>query len=261
MPMPPPLLLLLLLPLLLLAPPAEGSFVLLEPETYKANFVEGWPGPYANGTNAGLVNESVWDWATSNLPLFESSDRDVTDAYYFRAKTYHAHMNPTLYVDQPVVVSEFGAAVHWGGPYGSINAAAGHHISEGRWIRDRVAMDSNIKFWLGSMASGNDQTTPHYANGTRGESGGTPYSEWVLTAVLKRSEVLGAFTLGKDRAGAEVAMAAVLDGMVEWWETRTLQTRLDCAMARANEDAGAETCYAAAPGKFDYPFCYISDDG
>ena len=34
-------------------------------------------------------------------------------------------MNPTEYVDQPVIVSEFGAAVHWGGPYGSINAAAG----------------------------------------------------------------------------------------------------------------------------------------
>jgi hypothetical protein len=54
----------------------------------------------------------------------------------------------------PVVVSEFGAAVHWGGPYGSINAAAGHHISEGRWIRERAPMDSNIKFWLGSMAGG-----------------------------------------------------------------------------------------------------------
>ena len=57
-------------------------------------------------------------------------------------------MNPTEYVDMPILVSEFGAAVHWGGPYGTINAAAGHHISEGRWIRDPMPMDSNIKFWV-----------------------------------------------------------------------------------------------------------------
>ena len=66
-------------------------------------------------------------------------------------------MIPTDYVDQPVVVSEFGSAVSWGGPYGSINAAAGHHISEGRWIRDPIPMHSNSKFWLGSMAGGNEQ--------------------------------------------------------------------------------------------------------
>ena len=52
-------------------------------------------------------------------------------------------------------------------------------------------MDSNTKFWLGSMAAGNDQLTPHYANGSRGKGGSTPYSEWVLTAAAKRAEVLG----------------------------------------------------------------------
>ena len=40
-------------------------------------------------------------------------------------------------------------------------------------------------------AGGNDQLTPHYANGSRGKGGSTPYSEWVLTAAAKRAEVLG----------------------------------------------------------------------
>lgn len=199
--------------------------------------------------------------ATSQLPLFESSDKEMTDAYWFRAKTYHAHMNPTDYVDQPIVVSEFGSAVHWGGPYGSINAAAGHHISEGRWIRDRMPMDSLIKFWLGSMSVGNEQTTPHFANGTRGKVGSTPYSEWVITAVKKRAEVTGDFSLGNDKDDTPVEMNAVLSGMVDWWERRTLQTRLDCQMAQKNGDRGAEACASAAPGTFQYPFCYISDDG
>eukprot|EP01047_Picozoa_sp_COSAG01_P054478 COSAG01_NODE_5954_length_3937_cov_7.762376_9_plen_196_part_00 len=159
----------MMLRLLLLTSATHAAFVALEPQTFRHHFVEGWPGPYANGTGAGEINQSTFEWVSENLPLFETSDVDMQSAYYFRAKTYHSHMNPTSYVDQPVIVSEFGAAVHWGGPYGSINAASGHHISEGRWIRDPMPMDSNIKFWLGSMAGGNDQLTPHYANGSRGK--------------------------------------------------------------------------------------------
>lgn len=74
--------------------------------------------------------------------------------------------------------------------------------------------------------------------------GSTPYSEWVLSAVARRSEVTGEFSLGSDRHGRPLDMAAVLDGMVRWWEARTVQTRLDCAMARANDNPGAEDCGA-----------------
>eukprot|EP00729_Bicosta_minor_P011253 gene11253-10867_t len=247
---------------------AASDFVLLEPETYHGNFVEGWPGPYINGTGAGEINETVFRWATENLPLFETSDADMQAAYYYRAKSYHSHMNPTDYVDQPILVSEFGSAVHWGGPFGTINAAAdrdrspdGHHISEGRWIRDHTPMNSNIKFWLGSMAPGNDQTTPHHADGSKGAGGSTPYTEWIVAATLKRSQVLGEFALGNDMHGKEVDMVDVLDGMSVWWEKRTLQTRLDCQMAQKNNLPGALDCAAAPPGKYDYPFCYITDDG
>jgi hypothetical protein len=244
-----------------LATSCAAEFVLLEPESFRPHFVEGWPGPYSNGSGAGEVNGSSYNWARDNLPLFEASDADMQAAYYYRAKSYRSHMTPTMYVDQPVLVSEFGAAVHWGGPYGTINAAAGHHISEGRWIRDPTAMNSDIKFWLGSMAGGDDALTPHYANGSRGSSGKTPYSEWIVSAVAKRAHVQGAFDLGLDMNGAEIDMHSVLCGMVSWWEARTLQTRLDCAMARNNDDAGAGECAAAAPGKFPYPFCYVIDDG
>ena len=33
----------------------EGAFVLLNPEDYRDGFIEGWPGPYSNGTGAGEV--------------------------------------------------------------------------------------------------------------------------------------------------------------------------------------------------------------
>ena len=64
--------------------------------------------------------------------------------------------------------------------------------------------------------NGNDQLQSHFANGTHGRMGSTPYSEWVITAALKRFQVLGSFGLGSDRDGNEVEMSAVLDGMVGW---------------------------------------------
>jgi hypothetical protein len=44
-----------------------------------------------------------------------------------------------------------------GGAYGTINAAAGHVIHEGRWIADTTVMDGEIRFWFGGH---------HYANGS-----------------------------------------------------------------------------------------------
>jgi len=196
-----------------------------------------------------------------NLPLFESSDPDIENAYYFRSKSYHSHMMPTGYVNMPYVVSEFGRAVHWGGPFGSINAAVGHHISEGRWIRDRHVMDSLIKFWVASMSGGDSQLHPHFKNGTSGKIGSTPYSMWLVTAAEKRARVVGDVELGLDWKGNKVDPAGVLDQMVNWWEARTMQTRLDCAMARQNKDKDWESCPGSSPGTYDYPFCYIIVDG
>lgn len=91
---------------LLLLAPAAAEFLLLEPSAYHENFVEGWPGPYLNGTGAGEVNESTYQWATSNLPLFEVSDADVQATYYYRAKAYKTHLMRTEWADIQYVVSE-----------------------------------------------------------------------------------------------------------------------------------------------------------
>jgi hypothetical protein len=36
--------------------------------------------------------------------------------------------------------------------YGTINAAAGHQITEGRWIRDRNYTAGLVRFWIGSQS-------------------------------------------------------------------------------------------------------------
>ena len=111
--------------------------------------------------------------------------------------------------------SEFGPTVSWGGIYGTINAAAGHHLSEGRWLRDRSYMDGLARFWIGSQAmdqrfpaSGNtssgafEPSIGHFANGTRGNTGSCPYSSWILTGALKVAAVKGDLTLGEDMHGS-----------------------------------------------------------
>lgn len=63
-----------------------AAFVLLDPDNFRdTGFIEGWPGPYGNGTGAGKVNESSYLWAKSNLPFFETSDPDIQvfiDSFY-----------------------------------------------------------------------------------------------------------------------------------------------------------------------------------
>jgi hypothetical protein len=91
-------------------------------------------------------------------------------------------------------VSEFGPAVHRGGVYGTINAAAGHQIREGRWIRDAATMDSFVRFWFG------DGT---FANGTK-KSGNEAYSSWIISAAVERAKVKGSLDWLHDKLEAMV---------------------------------------------------------
>ena len=104
--------------------------------------------------------------------------------------------------------SEFGPSVPWGGVYGTINAAAGHHITEGRWIRDRDYTAGLVRFWIGSQNQDGQSEKHadgawepgigHFANGSKGEPGPTAYSSWILSASVKAAAVQGDLQLGTD---------------------------------------------------------------
>jgi predicted GH43/DUF377 family glycosyl hydrolase len=66
------------------------------------------------------------------------------------------------------IVTEFLPEVAWAGKYNSISCAAGHHIYEGRWIRDPKYMDDYSRFWF--------------------RGGGEPrrYSFWAADAIYAR---------------------------------------------------------------------------
>ena len=79
-------------------------------------------------------------------------------------------------VPPPWVVTEFEADVPWAGAYNTISCAAGHHLMEGRWLRNRSYLDSYARFWLTSPA---------------GASNARKYTFWVASAVYERSLVTG----------------------------------------------------------------------
>ena len=119
-------------------------------------------------------NAEAWDFLKDNIPLFACPDEDIERTYYFRWWTYRKHIKQT-----PVgfIVDEFLPNVGWAGKFNSINCAAGHHIYEGRWLRDPRYLDDYTAFWFGK--------------------GGNPrsYSFWAADSVWQRYCVSGDRTL------------------------------------------------------------------
>lgn len=103
------------------------------------------------------------EWYFNNIPFFECSDKNIEAVYYYRWKMYKAHIRNTG--TDHFVITEFINDVHWDiDPYSTINAASGHHIYEGRWLRDDRYMKSYITYL--NQEGGNNRS----------------YSEWIADA-------------------------------------------------------------------------------
>jgi len=124
-------------------------------------------------------------WAAAAVPLFEASDANLTTAYYFRWRSFRTHVHATAAADGaagfPFVVTEFSPQVPWAGRDNTIPCAAGHHVREGRWLRDNASatsagavMDSYSLWWLSDLGD----VRANYYN-------------WLATSLLDRLEVAG----------------------------------------------------------------------
>jgi hypothetical protein len=82
-------------------------------------------------------------WFMDNTPFFECSDKKLEQVFYYRWKMYKAHIRNVG--QNEFVITEFINHVPWDrDPYCTINAAAMHHIYEGRWLKDGRYMDGYI---------------------------------------------------------------------------------------------------------------------
>ena len=92
-----------------------------------------------------VTNDKAFNWLSKNVPLFECPDTTIEKIYYYRWWTFRKHLKQT---PDGYVFTEFITPMNHGGKYNTISSALGHHIYEGRWLRDTQYINQYINFWL-----------------------------------------------------------------------------------------------------------------
>ncbi len=138
-------------------------------------------------------------WFLTNIPFFDCPDKDITDIYYYRWWNYRKNIVWNA--------KSKGWTIHEGGGYGITPCPLGHHLYEGRWLKDRAYITDYIDFWL---TGGKDRP--------RGKEHPRNYANWLADGCYAR------FLVDYD-AAAVTAHLGHLTANYEGWE----QERFDAA--------------------------------
>ena len=136
-------------------------------------------------TNA-IPNDAAEAFLLANAPRFACPDETIERTYYFRWWTFRKHLRRDLGF---WTVSEFLPKVGWSGKGNTIVCAAGHHLREGRWLRDDAIMADDARFWL---------TDPEATHRWK-------YSSWLFTGTRLLAAVTGRDDLPRDLLDAAVS--------------------------------------------------------
>ena len=124
-----------------------------------------------------VPNSEATVWLAGNIPLLECPDSEVEEIYYFRwwALRKHLRRPPDGRGGSAASGHVFTEFINRADP---VSSALGHHLMEGRWLRDRRYHDDYVVWWLRGAAGG-PQPRLHR------------YSQWLPDAVLQRLRVTG----------------------------------------------------------------------
>jgi hypothetical protein len=92
-----------------------------------------------------VPNDQAFQWLSNNIPLFECPDSILEQTYYYRWWAMRKHLKKT---PEGYVFTEFITPVNHAGKYNTVSSSLGHHIYEGRWLRQPAYMKDYISFWL-----------------------------------------------------------------------------------------------------------------
>lgn len=123
------------------------------------------------------------------VPEFRCGDELLTRVFRHRWESFahHALRGPSGWV-----VTEFRQPGP-GRAHGSVNAAAGHHILEGRWLRRTDVVDDYLRFWY-----------------TAGEAEPHRYTEWIAWAAREHAR------LHRGWAGVADLLPGMVDNFAAW---------------------------------------------
>lgn len=74
-------------------------------------------------------------WFKDNIPFVEVPVKEIEDIYYYRWSSLKRHLRYTI-PGAGYIITEFVHKVGYSQKFDTINAAAGHHIYEARWLRN-----------------------------------------------------------------------------------------------------------------------------
>lgn len=122
-----------------------------------------------------IPNAKAPEWMEEHIPLFECSQKNFEEMYYYRWWTLRKHIKNT-----PVGygMTEFLVDRSYADKYNLIACAIGHHIYESRWLRNPEYLNQIIHTWY----RGNDGAAMKKMN---------KFSSWNADAVFGRYLVDG----------------------------------------------------------------------
>lgn len=129
-------------------------------------------------------------WFEENVPFLDlpADQSQIQAVYYYRLQTYREHLVYTG-AQYGYLASEFLLPASYGAPFGGIVAAAGHHINEGRWLRNQKYGQDVVNYWLAGPGQfskpetdGDNLDTADWAH---------EYSFWAASSVWRQFLVTG----------------------------------------------------------------------
>ncbi len=166
--------------LLVAAPNARAAqdrskFFVIDPESFRHQ-VEFFNAMTPETVVNHVPDVRAWEWLRSNVPFFTCPDEEVERTYYYRWWAWRKHIKQT---PAGFILTEFIRPVGHATDHNAISCALGHHVAEGRWLRDRRYLDDYIQFWLRSGEGGGLQRHFHQYSGWLAHAA---YERWMADA-------------------------------------------------------------------------------
>jgi Trehalase len=138
---------------------STGTFALLHADDYR-HYVIQFEADEVEAT--GKQPEDEWPWIAANVPLFDSSDKQFEEMYYFRWYAWAKHLvkTPRGYVITEWLPKPEAAD----GLYGALPDAAPFHLGEARWLRTREIAEDDARLWAQPEAGARKYSFPWAAS-------------------------------------------------------------------------------------------------
>jgi hypothetical protein len=139
---------------------------------------------------AALAGYADPAWYEANIPFVDLPDATMQSVYYYRWRVWKEHLRYTNPTDG-WISTEFLDCCGYAAPYQAINAAAGHQLTEGRWLRDPGYAQDYLRFWLTGPGAGPKPAVEDVNADTTDWA--HEYSAWLATSAYGQAQVTGDF--------------------------------------------------------------------